>query len=125
MSGVKLSNVKGTRDLPQEDMVGRNEVIDIIKKVYESYAFQPFETPALENWDILSAKGTGGRDIIDQTYNFKDKSGRRIGLRYDLTVPFSRFVGMNPTMKMPFKRYQIGKVFRDGPIKLGRLREFY
>lgn len=125
MNKVKLSNVKGTRDLGPVDMVGRNEVIDIIRKVYESYGFQPFDTPALENWDVLSAKGTGGRDVIDQTYNFRDKSGRRIGLRYDLTVSLARFVAMNKQLAMPFKRYQYGKVWRYEEIKKGRYREFY
>jgi histidyl-tRNA synthetase len=125
MGGMELSNVKGTRDLGPADMVGRNEVIAIVKRVYESYGFQPLETPALENWDVLSAKGTGGRDIIDQTYNFKDKSGRRLGLRYDLTVSLARYVAMNKQLAMPFKRYQYGKAWRYEEIKKGRYREFY
>lgn len=125
IDGVKLSNVKGTRDLPPEDMIARNEVLGIIKKIYESYGFQPLETPALENWDVLSSKGTGGREIIDQTYNFKDKSGRRIGLRYDLTVSLARFISMNKQLQTPFKRYQYGKAWRYEEIKRGRYREFY
>lgn len=125
MDNVKVSNVKGTRDLMSEEMINRNEVISIIKSVYESYGFQPLETPGLESWEALSAKGTGGRDIIDQTYNFKDKSNRRIGLRYDLTVPLARFIAMNKQLAMPFKRYQYGKVWRYEEIKKGRYREFY
>ena len=54
-----------------------------------------------------------------------DQGNRELGLRFDLTVPFSRFIASNPTLKIPFKRYEIGRVFRDGPIKLGRYREFW
>jgi len=125
MANMGLSNVKGTRDLPPEDMVNRNEAISILKRIFESYGFQPLETPGLENWEVLSAKGTGGRDIIDQTYNFKDKSNRSIGLRYDLTVPLARFIAMNKQLAMPFKRYQYGKIWRYEEIKKGRYREFY
>jgi histidyl-tRNA synthetase len=83
------------------------------------------ETPVFERFDMLSAKYAGGAEILKETFTFQDQGKRELALRYDLTVPFARFVGMNPNLKMPFKRYAIGKVFRDGPIKLGRTREFY
>jgi histidyl-tRNA synthetase len=73
----------------------------------------------------LSAKYSGGEEILKETFKLTDQGGRQLGLRYDLTVPLARFVGMNPTIKRPFKRYQIGTVYRDGPIKKGRTREFY
>src|SRR5690606_7409915 len=57
-------------------------------------------------------------------YTLTDRGERDLALRYDLTIPFAKVVAMNPTLKMPFNRYEIGKVFRDGPIKTGRLREF-
>lgn len=57
-------------------------------------------------------------------YTLTDRGERDLALRYDLTIPFAKVVAMNPTMRMPFKRYEIGKVFRDGPIKTGRFREF-
>lgn len=53
-----------------------------------------------------------------------DQGGRRLGLRYDLTIPFAKVIALNPGLELLFKRYEIGKVFRDGPVKRGRLREF-
>jgi len=81
-----MKTVKGTRDLMPEDMIIKEYIIDKIKSVFKLYGFQPLETPALEDWKVQSTKGAGGEDIINQTYNFEDKGGRRIGLRYDLTV---------------------------------------
>ena len=95
-----------------------------IKTVFELYGYSPLETPAIERYDILASKYAGGAEILKETFKFKDQGDRDLGLRYDLTVPFSRVVGMNPNLKMPFKRYQIDKVWRDGPIGLGRYREF-
>lgn len=113
------------RDFPPEEKILRDEVIDILKEIFELYGFSPLETPVVERWEILSAKYSGGEEILKETFRLKDQGGRDLGLRYDLTVPLARFVGMNPTIKRPFKRYQIGTVYRDGPIKKGRTREFY
>jgi histidyl-tRNA synthetase len=120
-----LSIPKGTRDFMPQEMIVRQEVLDSIRSVFEIYGFSPLETPVLENFDILSAKGAGGSEILKETYNFEDKGGRMIGLRYDLTVPLSRVVAMNPNLTLPFKRYQIANVWRYGDITKGRLREFW
>lgn len=122
---MKLLRAKGVRDFAPQEKIVRQAVVEQIKKIFESYGFSPLETPILERYDILSAKYAGGAEILKETFKLKDQGGRLLGLRYDLTVPFARFVGMNPTIKMPFKRYQIGRVFRDGPTKLGRYREFW
>jgi histidyl-tRNA synthetase len=116
---------KGMRDFPPEEKIARNEIIDLLREVFELYGFSPLETPIVERMDVLAAKYAGGAEIMKETFQLKDQGGRELGLRYDLTVPFSRFVGMNPSLKMPFKRYQIAPVFRDGPVKAGRLREFW
>ncbi len=113
------------RDFPPEEKILRDEVISILKSIFELYGFSPLETPVVERWEILSAKYSGGEEILKETFRLTDQGGRELGLRYDLTVPLARFVGMNPTIKRPFKRYQIGTVYRDGPIKKGRTREFY
>lgn len=113
------------RDFPPEEKILRDEVIAILKNIFELYGFSPLETPVVERWEILSAKYSGGEEILKETFRLTDQGGRDLGLRYDLTVPLARFVGMNPTIKRPFKRYQIGTVYRDGPIKKGRTREFY
>jgi histidyl-tRNA synthetase len=117
-------NVKGTRDILPEEMILRQQVLEKIRKVFEIYGFQPIETPALEAWEALSAKGAGGEDILKESYNFEDRGGRRIGLRYDLTVPLSRVIADNPNLPLPFKRYQIEKVWRYGDIAKDRFREF-
>ena len=106
-------------------MILRNKIVSTLRGVFELYGFSPLETPILERLDVLSAKYAGGAEILKEMYNLKDQGGRELGLRYDLTVPFSRVIAMNPQLKLPFKRYQIGEVFRDGPLKAGRYREFY
>ncbi len=122
---MELMNARGTRDFPPEDKIVRQKVIDILRNVFELYGFSPLETPIIERTDVLAAKYAGGAEILKETFTFKDQGERNLCLRYDLTVPLARFVGMNRTIKMPFKRYAIGRVFRDGPIKTGRYREFW
>lgn len=73
---------------------------------------------------MLASKYAGGDEILKEVYKLRDQGNRELGLRYDLTVPFARIVGMTPDIRLPFKRYEIGKVFRDGPVKTGRSREF-
>ncbi len=121
---MKLERAKGMRDFPPEEMILRNFVLSSVRKVFENFGFQPLETPALEYWSTLSAKGAGGSEILNETYVFKDKGGRDIGLRYDLTVPLARFIAMNPNLPLPFKRYQIDRVWRYSDVTKGRLREF-
>jgi histidyl-tRNA synthetase len=121
---VELRNLKGTRDFMNSEQRVRNEIIKKLQQVFESYGYQPLETPIICNYDLLASKYAGGDEILKEVYKFKDQGQRDIGLRYDLTVPFARVVGMNPNIKLPFKRYEIGKVFRNGPVKPGRCREF-
>ncbi len=122
---MELQLPRGMRDFSPEEKLLRDEVVALLKSTFELYGFSPLETPVVERWEVLSAKYSGGEEILKETFRLKDQGGRDLGLRYDLTVPLARFVGMNPTIKRPFKRYQIGTVYRDGPIKKGRTREFY
>jgi histidyl-tRNA synthetase len=122
---MELQLPRGMRDFPPEEKILRDETISVLKGIFELYGFSPLETPVVERWEVLSAKYSGGEEILKETFKLTDQGGRQLGLRYDLTVPLARFVGMNPTIKRPFKRYQIGTVYRDGPIKKGRTREFY
>jgi histidyl-tRNA synthetase len=117
--------VRGTRDfLPQEKLL-RDYAKAKLASVFERFGYNPIETPAFENWEILASKYAGGAEILKETYRFSDQGGRDIGLRYDQTVPTCRVFANNPRLPIPFKRYQIQPVWRDGPIKLGRYREFY
>lgn len=121
---MKLSTAKGVRDIAPEAKIPRNQAVNILKTSFERFGFAPLETPIIERFDVLASKYAGGDEILKETFQFEDQGGRKLGLRYDLTVPLCRFVGMNPNLKLPFKRYEIGPVFRDGPIKLGRYRQF-
>jgi histidyl-tRNA synthetase len=124
---MKLMNAKGTRDFGPEDKILRNEVVEKLKIVFERYGYSPLETPIIERMELLSAKAGAGEeaDASKETFKLTDQGARNLGLRFELTLSFSRFIGMNPTLKMPFKRYEFGPVFRDGPIKLGRYRQFW
>lgn len=124
---MKPQLAKGVRDIFPEEKLLQNQVVDTLKEVFELYGFLPLETPILERYETLAAKFAAGEesDALKETFQLKDQGGRQLGLRFDLTVPLARFVAMNPNLKMPFKRYQMGPVFRDGPIKLGRYREFW
>ncbi|MBD3350464.1 MAG: histidine--tRNA ligase [Candidatus Lokiarchaeota archaeon] len=123
---VNLRILKGTQDKPVDESIIQSKLLSIIRDTYERYGFNPLETPILEFTDILSSKYAGGAEILKEIYTLKDNGDRNLALRYDLTVPLCRYIGMVGTrsLKLPFKRYEIGKVFRDGPVKVGRYREF-
>lgn len=122
---MKIQNVKGGYDyLPKEQKV-RNYINDTLKEVFENYGYKPIETPILCYYDILSDKYDENNDLLKEIYKLTDQGSRQLGLRYDLTVPFAKLIALNKNkIKYPFKRYEIAKVFRDGPIKIGRDREF-
>lgn len=120
---MKFQPPKGTKDFLPEEMIQREFVINTIKKIFETYGFDTIETPAFEDWKLLTKKC--GEEIKEQIYKFKDKAGRLLGLRFDLTVPLARFIGNNPQIPKPFKRYAIAPVWRYEEIKAGRKRQFY
>lgn len=121
---MDYQNVKGTQDyLPQAEVV-RSNIRRTLEDVFIQYGCKPLETPILNYTELLASKYGGGSEILEEMYTLTDRGERDLALRYDLTIPFAKVVAMNPTMRMPFKRYEIGKVFRDGPIKTGRFREF-
>ena len=122
---MKIQNVKGGYDfLPNEQKV-RDYISETITKNFKLYGFNSIETPILCYYDILSDKYDENSDILNEIYRLKDQGLRDLGLRYDLTVPFAKFIFLNKNkISLPFKRYEISKVFRDGPVKVGRDREF-
>ncbi|TXN35411.1 histidine--tRNA ligase [Flagellimonas hymeniacidonis] len=142
----KPSIPKGTRDFSPAEVARRNYIIQTIKKHFEVYGFQPIETPSFENSDTLMGKyGEEGDRLIfkilnsgdfiskvdDVTYSSKKSSSllpkiSEKALRYDLTVPFARYVVMHQNeIDFPFKRYQIQPVWRADRPQKGRFREFY
>jgi histidyl-tRNA synthetase len=144
-SNFKPSIPKGTRDFGPEQMARRNFILKTIREVYEKAGFLPLETPAMENLDVLTGKyGEEGDQLLFKVLNSGDfRNGisnegldqpvsrltfqiAEKGLRYDLTVPFARFVVMHQhEITMPFRRYQIQPVWRADRPQKGRYREFY
>ena len=122
---ANLQRAKGTRDFSPKETILRNKIVNILKNNFEKFGFSPIETPIIERFDVLASKYAGGDEILKEIFKFNDQGKRELALRYDLTVPLCRYIGMNLDIKFPFKRYQIERVYRDGPIKLGRYREFY
>ena len=142
MATVKCSIPKGTRDFLPTEMARRNYIFDTISAVFHAFAFEPIETPALENLSTLMGKyGEEGDKLLFKVLNSGDfmegvdfqqdyhKVAPQIcdrGLRYDLTVPFARFVVQHrDQITFPFRRYQLQPVWRADRPQKGRYREFY
>ena len=125
----KPSIPKGTRDFGQLEMARRNYIFDTIKGVFSLYGFQQIETPAMENIGTLMGKyGEEGDKLLFRIQNSGEKAALtpEKGLRYDLTVPFARYVVQHrEELAFPFKRFQIQPVWRADRPQKGRYREFY
>ncbi|WP_176723123.1 histidine--tRNA ligase [Lysinibacillus sp. FSL M8-0337] len=121
---MDYQNVRGTQDyLPEQERI-RRKIRRTLEDTFITYGCKPLETPILNYTSLMASKYAGGAEILQEMYVLSDRGERELALRYDLTIPFAKVIAMNPTLPMPFKRYEIGKVFRDGPIKAGRFREF-
>ncbi|MBQ5482108.1 MAG: histidine--tRNA ligase, partial [Bacteroidales bacterium] len=125
----KPSIPKGTRDFGPAEMVGRNYIFNTIKDVFRKFGYQCIETPSMENLGTLLGKyGEEGDKLLFRIQNSGEKAALapEKGLRYDLTVPFARFVVQHQNeIAFPFKRYQIQPVWRADRPQKGRYREFY
>ena len=124
MNNQKITpqTLKGFRDFLPIEAMRRQYVINIIRKTFESYGFEPIETPAIEYLEVFT--GNIGEDE-KLFYKFEDTGGRKVALRYDQTVPTCRFIAQYPDkITMPFKRYQIQTVWRAEKPQKGRYREF-
>ncbi|WFD31108.1 histidine--tRNA ligase [Malassezia sp. CBS 17886] len=121
---ITLKTPKGTRDWEPQAMALRKHVFDTIEHVFSKHGAVTIDTPVFELKEILSGKYGEDSKLI---YDLQDQGGELCSLRYDLTVPFARFVAMNPTEYGSIKRYHIAKVYRrDQPaMSKGRFREFY
>jgi len=118
---------KGTRDLLPEDKIAKNYVASELQKAFEIFGFNPIETPALEEYETATVKFAAGEgsDVMNEIFTLEDRAGRKLALRYEMTFPLARVIASNPQLPKPFKRYAMGPVWRNGPIKLGRYREFW
>lgn len=120
---MNIQTLKGFRDFLPAEAKKRQYVINTLQTVFESYGFEPLETPALEYEEILTGKyGEEGDKLM---YRFTDNGGRRVAMRYDQTVPLARVVAQYQNqLPFPFKRYQIQPVWRADNTQKGRFREF-
>ena len=124
-SRTKPKRLKGFRDIAAGDMRAREWMIGRIREVYERYGFMPLETPALEYVDVLGKFLPDADQPDGGIFAFRDEDEAWVALRYDLTAPLSRYVAMNPDLPRPFRRYQVGPVYRVEKPGPDRFREFY
>ena len=120
---VEPRTLSGFMELLPQDQIKFNEIMNVIKETYELYGFLPQETPIIESSEVLLAKAGG--ETEKQIYSFT-KGDTDLSLRFDLTVPLAKYVAKNYNeLTFPYRRYQIGKVFRGERAQKGRYREFY
>jgi histidyl-tRNA synthetase len=120
---IKPQLLKGFRDFLPAQMILRQRIIHTLRDIFEKHGFAPLDTPALEYLETLTGKYGEDEHLL---YRFQDAGGREVGLRYDLTVPLARVVGLyQHQLQFPFKRYHIAPVWRAEKPQRGRYREFY
>ena len=123
MERITPRTLSGFMELPPDRQAQMDAVLDVLRRTYALYGFTAIDTPAVEAAEVLLAKGGG--ETEKQIYRFT-KGGTDLALRFDLTVPLAKYVAMNyGQLAFPFRRYQIGKVYRGERAQRGRFREFY
>lgn len=124
---IEVSTVKGFSDYLPPESLRRKKLREIVEKWFSRYGFLPIETPTVEFDELMrgdALPSEGEDEAISERFRLQDRGGRNLGLRYEFTFQLARLFKENPNIKLPFKRYQIGSVFRDEPIRTGRTREF-
>lgn len=124
---IEVDTVKGFRDYLPEDAIKREKIKKIAETIFKSYGFKPLETPIVEYDELMrpdTLPSEGEDEAIADRFKLQDRGGRNLGLRYEFTFQLARILKLNPNLKMPFKRFQIGPIFRDEPIRAGRTRQF-
>jgi histidyl-tRNA synthetase len=124
MIKMEFTKPRGTRDFLFEEMRNRKKVESILRKTFENYAYQEIKTPIFEDLKLFTTKS--GEEIVEQLYNFEDKSGREIALRPEITAPVARLY-LNELQKTakPIKLYYYGSCFRYERPQKGRFRQFW
>lgn len=117
----------GLRDLLPAAAIPRERMLEAFRRTFASFGFVPIETPHIERMEVLQGKGAGSDEVLRQIFEVTNRGGERgeLALRFDLTVPLARFIARHvDELKVPFKRYAIGSVFRGERPAKGRFREF-
>ena len=123
MDKIKPRTLSGFMELPPDKQVQMDKMRAVLAETYARYGFTPLDTPAIEAAEVLLAKGGG--ETEKQIYRF-NKGDADLALRFDLTVPLAKYVALHYNdLSFPFRRYQIGKVYRGERAQRGRFREFY
>ena len=123
MASIKPRTLSGFMELLPAPQMQMERIMEILRTTYSLYGFTPLDTPAIESADVLLAKGGG--ETEKQIYRFQ-KGDSDLALRFDLTVPLAKYVAIHAgELSFPFRRYQIGKVYRGERAQRGRFREFY
>src|SRR3990167_181326 len=117
---IKTDPVKGFRDFTGEEAVKREEIRKIIVETFEKYGFEPAETPVVEQEEFVRGENQSDEAVRD-TFKLEDRGKRKLALRYEFTFQLKRLA---QNKKLPYRRYQIGELFRDEPIREGRTRQF-
>lgn len=122
---IEIDTVRGFQDFLPPESVKRASVKKVIEGWFRRYGFVPIETPVIEFDELMKPESLQEEDeAVSDRFRLKDRGGRNLGLRYEFTFQLSRIMKQNPNMKLPFRRHQIGEVFRDEPIGAGRYRQF-
>ena len=123
MASIKPRTLSGFMELLPAPQMQMERIMEVLRTTYSLYGFTPLDTPAIESADVLLAKGGG--ETEKQIYRFQ-KGDSDLALRFDLTVPLAKYVAIHAgELSFPFRRYQIGKVYRGERAQRGRFREFY
>lgn len=124
---IEVDNVRGFQDILPPKSLKMNKVKEIIERYFRNYGFVPIETPAIEFDELMRTENLHGEQedgAVSDRFRLKDRAGRNLGLRYEFTFQLARIFKQNTNIKLPFRRYQIGLLFRDEPVGPGRFRQF-
>ncbi len=124
---IEVETVKGFQDNLPPESLKRRKIKQIVEKYFSLYGFLPVETPLIEFDELMKSNNLPTEEedeAVSDRFRLKDRGGRNLGLRYEFTFQLARILKQNPNIKLPFKRYQIGEIFRDEPLRAGRTRQF-
>ena len=119
---TEIETVKGFQDYLPPESLKREAIKKIVEKWFKLYGFSPVETPIIEFDELMQSNSQD--EAVSDRFRLKDKGNRELGLRYEFTFQLARILKKNPNLKLPFRRYQIGEIFRDEPLRPGRTRQF-
>src|SRR3990172_77836 len=122
---IEVDTVKGFQDFLPPESLKRDAVKKIIEKNFKLHGFLPIETPIIEFDEMMKPDSINADDeAVSDRFKLQDRAGRNLGLRYEFTFQLARIFKQNPNTKLPFRRYQIGEVFREEPVGATRFRQF-